>query len=304
MNIMSTTPPLARLPGTPAPMTYLHSAGGLRIAADVWGPADGPVVLLQHGGGQTRHAWRRTGVALAAAGYRAVAFDTRGHGDSDWDAAGQYEQDSMVADLQSVVSALGAKAPVLVGASMGGSISLRAAGEELVAASALVLVDIAPRIERVGVARINAFMKARPQGFDSLDEVSQAIQAYRGQHRTGNDMTGLSKNVRIDANGKYQWHWDPRFFSRTSDGNRHTARLEQCARALTIPTLLVKGGRSDILSDAGVQAFRSLCPHAEFVEIAATGHMVAGDRNDAFSDAVVQFLKRVKPSQQASKVSL
>ena len=128
------------LPGTPTPMHYWPGAAGVRIAGDAWGPIDGPLVLLQHGGGQTRHAWKGTGETLGAAGYRAVAFDARGHGDSDWAPDGRYGQDLMVEDLKCVVAALGARRPVLVGASMGGGTSLTAIGEDHVDATALVLV--------------------------------------------------------------------------------------------------------------------------------------------------------------------
>src|SRR5438034_11829836 len=98
-----------RLPSTPEPMHFWKGSGGLRLAGDSWGSPDGPLVLLQHGGGQTRHAWKGTGEALGAAGYHAVAFDARGHGDSEWDPAGDYTGDAMVRDLQAVISALGDK---------------------------------------------------------------------------------------------------------------------------------------------------------------------------------------------------
>ena len=113
-----------RLPGTPESMQYWPGHGGIRIAGDLWGPADGPLVLLQHGGGQTRHAWKGAGETLGSAGYCAVAFDARGHGDSDWAPDGLYGQDVMVRDLECVVAALGNRRPVLVGASMGGGTSL------------------------------------------------------------------------------------------------------------------------------------------------------------------------------------
>src|SRR5881409_979678 len=144
----------ARLPGTPDPMHYFQGIGGVRLAADSWGDPNGPLVLLQHGGGQTRHAWRDTGERLGRAGYHAVAFDARGHGDSDWAPDGLYGQDAMVRDLECVVAALGRRRPVLVGASMGGGTSLVAVGEDQVDATALVMVDIAPRIEPEGVAKI------------------------------------------------------------------------------------------------------------------------------------------------------
>jgi pimeloyl-ACP methyl ester carboxylesterase len=88
-----------KLAGTPEPMHLWEGVGGVRIAGDSWGDPDGTLVMLLHGGGQTRHAWKNTGKILGAAGYHAVAFDARGHGDSDWDADGLYSQDAMVGDL-------------------------------------------------------------------------------------------------------------------------------------------------------------------------------------------------------------
>ena len=73
-----------RLPGTPDPMHRWQGVGGVTIAGDSWGEPGGPLIFLQHGGGQTRHAWKVAGEILGAAGYYAVAFDARGHGDSDW----------------------------------------------------------------------------------------------------------------------------------------------------------------------------------------------------------------------------
>src|SRR3954465_15420954 len=119
-----------RLPGTPIPMHTWIGARGLTIAGDTWGDPHGPLVLLQHGGGQTRHAWKGTGETLGGAGYYAIAFDARGHGDSDWAPRGQDGQDCVVADLQHIVAALGGRRPVLVGASMGGGTSLVAVGED------------------------------------------------------------------------------------------------------------------------------------------------------------------------------
>ena len=85
-----------RLPGTPEPMLMLPGADGLQIAADRWGNETNPVAILLHGGGQTRHAWKGTGEALAKAGMRTYSLDARGHGDSDWSASGDYEQLSLI----------------------------------------------------------------------------------------------------------------------------------------------------------------------------------------------------------------
>jgi non-heme chloroperoxidase len=276
-------------------MHYWNGSEGLRLAGDAWGDPNGPLVLLQHGGGQTRHAWKGAGETLGAAGYYAIAFDARGHGDSDWDPAGQYGQDVMVADLQHLIADLGDRRPVLVGASMGGGTSLVAVGEGEVDALALVLVDIAPRIELVGVQKIQAFMSQKPEGFASLEEVADAIASYQPHRKRPTNLAGLGKNVRIGEDGRYRWHWDPKFRQGKRNIEQRQARLEECARNLDLPTLLVRGGLSDILSEEGAASFLELCPNSEYVNVEGAAHMVAGDRNDIFAQAVIEFLRRTVP---------
>ncbi len=288
-----------RLPGTPNPMHVWEGVGGVRIAGDSWGDPNGPLVLLQHGGGQTRHAWKGAGENLATAGYYAVAFDARGHGDSDWAPDGRYGQDVMVEDLKRVVAALGNRRPVLVGASMGGGTSLVAVGEDHVDATALVMVDIGPRVEPEGVGKIHAFMTLKPEGFDSLQEVADAIASYQPHRTRPRTLDGLVKNVRLGADGKYRWHWDPRYRDGPRDLEKRQQRLEACARSLTLPTLLVRGGQSDVLSEEGAQEFLRLCPHSEYVNVTGAAHMVAGDRNDIFGSSVIEFLRRVVPPGRA-----
>ncbi len=284
-----------RLPGAPDPMHRFEGSGGVTIAGDSFGDPGGPLVVLLHGGGQTRFAWKGAGESLAAKGYRAVALDARGHGDSDWAPDGVYGQDIMVEDLKRVLDQLGRKRPALVGASMGGGVSLVALGEGHVDATALVLVDIAPRIERAGTAKIQAFMSQKPEGFASLEEVAEAIASYQPHRKRPTSLDGLAKNVRLGEDGRYRWHWDPKFRAGSRDLAKREARLEACARNLTLPTLLVRGGLSDVLSEAGAQQFLALCPRSEYVNIGSAGHMVAGDRNDVFAGAVVEFLGRTVP---------
>ncbi|HXC39768.1 MAG TPA: alpha/beta hydrolase [Burkholderiales bacterium] len=284
----------SRLPGTPEPMRYWQG-NGVKLAGDFWGDENGPLVILQHGGGQTRHAWKGAGETLGEAGYFAVAFDARGHGDSDWAPDGVYGSDAMVKDLQCVLEQLGKRRPVLVGASMGGGTSLVAVGEDHVDATALVLVDIAPHIEKAGSDNIDRFMSQRPQGFDSLEQVADAIASYQPHRQRPRNLDGLAKNVRLGADGKYHWHWDPRFRRGRSNLEQRRARMEACARRLSLPTLLVRGGLSDLLSEEGAQDFLRICPHAEYVNVTGAGHMVAGDRNDIFGTAVIAFLQRVVP---------
>ena len=284
-----------RLPGTPVPMHKWPGADGLQIAGDAWGPRNGRLALLLHGGGQTRHAWKGAGETLGRAGYRAVAYDARGHGDSDWAPDGDYEVDRMIDDLVGVIEALGGEAPILVGASMGGGTSLLAVGEARLDAAALVLVDVAPRIEPEGSRKIQEFMNQKPDGFDTLEEVAEAIANYQPHRPRPRTLDGLAKNVRLGPNGKYVWHWDPARRRSRVGIVAYRARLSECADRLSLPTLLVRGGLSDVLSEEGAQSFLAQCAHAEYVNVANAAHMVAGDRNDIFAASVIEFLTRVAP---------
>lgn len=64
-------------------------------------------------------------------------------------------------------------------------------------------------------------------------------------------------------------------------------------RRVAVPTLLVRGRSSDVLSDAGARQFLDLVAHAQYVDVTGAGHMVVGDRNDAFAEAVEAFLSGV-----------
>ena len=278
----------------------LTGRGGLRLVADRAGPADGHPVVLLHGGGQTRHAWGTTLEDLAARGWLAVSVDLRGHGESDWDPDGDYTLDAFVADVVAVARSFDVP-PVLVGASLGGIASLTAIAETPPPGSlacALVLVDVAPRIEESGVTRIRGFMTDHLEnGFASLDEVADAIAAYNPHRPRPTDLTGLRKNLRQRDDGRWVWHWDPRFILPPGGSPDETrgivrpARLRAAATALAIPMLLVRGRVSDLLSEEGARELLELVPHAHYVDVAGAGHMVAGDRNDLFTDAVLGFVE-------------
>jgi pimeloyl-ACP methyl ester carboxylesterase len=219
----------------------------------------------------------------------------RADSDSDWAPDARYDQDIMVEDLQCVIAALANRRPVLVGASMGGGTSLVAVGEDRVDATALIIVDVAPQIEAEGVDKIQAFMSQSPEGFDSLEAVADAVAAYQPHRKRPRNLEGLGKNVRLAPDGKYRWHWDPRFRPTRHDLAKRQQRLEACAANLKLPTLLVRGGLSDVLTEEGARDFLRLCPHSEYVSVTNAAHMVAGDRNDVFGNAVIAFLSRVVP---------
>ena len=273
-------------------VTLRMAGAGIGLAADVAGPEAGVPVILSHGGGQTRASWGGASRALAARGFRVVSLDLRGHGESDWSPDSVYGLDLFAEDLAAVVRQMTAK-PFLVGASLGGIASLLVAGEARAAVAGLVLVDVAPRLEPVGTQKITGFMTANPDGFASVEDAADAVSAYLPHRPRPKDVSGLRKNLRLRADGRWLWHWDPGFLQdRDLDPARGSERLMAAARALTMPAMLIRGGRSDVVSPEGAREFLELAPHAEFVDVAGADHMVAGDRNDAFNQAVIDFVSR------------
>ncbi|MEV0253951.1 alpha/beta hydrolase [Streptomyces sp. NPDC050732] len=266
---------------------------GIRLVADVWGEASAPPLVLLHGGGQTRHAWDRTGPRLAALGWHVVAPDLRGHGSSEWSADGGYDLGQFADDIRALVTAIGGR-PVLVGASLGGLGSLLAAGEPPGAAvRALVLVDVAHRPDPRGAHRIVEFMRRRPEGFADIGEAAAAVSAHLPHRPRPDDPERLRNNLRRRGD-RWVWHWDPRLvdgFEDRMDPPGMAERLLGAARGADVPILLVRGGSSDVVRQDIAEQFCAGVPHARCVEVAGAGHMVVGDRNERFIEAVVPFLE-------------
>jgi pimeloyl-ACP methyl ester carboxylesterase len=266
---------------------------GIELVADGWGDPARPPAFLLHGGGQTRHAWKRTAAVLARHGYFALSVDLRGHGDSGWSPDGDYLIDRFAADVRTL-SAHFASKPVLIGASLGGIASLIAEGEaEPSIAAALVLVDITPRVDPAGVERIRAFMASHLYtGFATLEDAADAITAYLPHRPKPKSLDGLIKNLRRGSDGRLRWHYDPKFVHGLArhDDHMREQRQSAAARGLRVPVLLIRGGASELVSEAAAREFVALVPKASYVDVLGAGHMVAGDVNDAFTQAVVRFL--------------
>ena len=265
------------------------------IIASEWGDNLNPLVIMLHGGGQTRHSWKGVAAKIADLGFHVIAHDLRGHGESFWDDDGDYTFDAHRDDLVRIIQQLGKKAN-LVGASLGGMISLSLAGheEENKHCSGLVMVDIGMRPNDEGSDRIVEFMRSGAKGFASVEEAADAVSGYLPHRERPKDISGLKKNLRLKEDGRYYWHWDPLFLTdRTGMGEVREERfkqLENSAKRIAVPTLLVQGALSDILTDKEKEEFLNAVPHARFAKIQQATHMVVGDKNDIFAEAIVDFL--------------
>jgi len=270
---------------------------GVKLVADIIGRAENGSVIFAHGGGQTRHAWSKAGERLSAMGWRAIMLDLRGHGESEWPESGDYRLQRFAADLVAVADAIGPR-PHIVGASLGGLAGMMAEAfvrEDTFAS--LTLVDITPQMEPAGVAKVMGFMSDKlEEGFAAVEEAADVIASYMPHRPRPTDLSGLAKNLRLSPDGRYRWHWDPRFVTSVMQTRDRHSMEDMQARlgALRLPIHLIRGRMSELVTEENARAFLRSTPSAVYTDIAGAGHMVAGDRNDAFVDAVVAFLSAHK----------
>ncbi len=285
----------------PITTSRTHFPGdGVTLTAELWdpqSPRESEIVVLLHGGGQTRHSWQRTGIRLAEHGWRALSVDARGHGDSEWAPDGDYSTEAYARDLVSMVDAIG-EAPVLVGASMGGMAALIAQADHPGLSRGLVLVDVVPKAEPEGLANITGFLERGLAGFDTLEDALAAVIAYNPHRRRPPRPDGLRKNLR-ERNGRWYWHWDPQLLSdrkkTLASATAREIRARAAARTITIPTLLIRGSQSDIVSVDGARELLELIPGSRHVDVGGAGHMVSGDDNDVLSEGLLDFLSETWP---------
>lgn len=285
-------------PPGPKAVTF-EGSGKIHIVGDVWGDDNDPVVLFLHGIGQTRHAWARVAKQIAREHWRCVLIDLRGHGESDWDPGHDYSLNAMAADCVSVIRQLGVP-PVIVGASLGGLIGLYAEGtSKRPLASGLVLVDISLGTNHAAADRIRNFMLSGFDGFDSLEQAASAIAEYRQSPQTRAASSQGLRRVLRERDGRWYWHWDPalvRQFTMTNDSGRMGELRQTPLEPIGIPTLVLRGGKSDVITESGITELVQIAPDAEIIEIPDASHMIAGDQNDAFGTAVMAFLeRRIRP---------
>lgn len=276
------------------------TSGDVELVGELWESTPSPrgTVLLLHGGGQTRHAWKDTARQVSSNGWRTIALDARGHGQSGWARDGDYSLDALAGDLRLIVETLDVE-PVVVGASMGGQTAVIAEGDGPPLARALVLVDIVARMEVGGVNKIYEFMTATPNGFARLEDAADAIGRFypRRAGRGSSGLHGLRKNLRRGADGRWRWHWDPEFLNVGGDLDAYQRQMESRVRAaaakIGVPTLLLRGADSDIVAPQGIHEMQQLVPGAKYVEVGGTGHMVAGDDNSVFALSLLEFLDQL-----------
>ncbi|HEY7440295.1 MAG TPA: alpha/beta hydrolase [Acidimicrobiia bacterium] len=263
-----------------------------------WGRSGAPPVLCLHGGGQTAYMWEELGAALRD-GYHVVAPDLPWHGDSD--PIDEMSRQHLAATIPPLLDEFGLEQVALVGASLGGivSLTLAAARPELI--GSVSLIDIGHRLEDEGVNRIIDFM-AKHESFASLEEAAAEVAEYLPQRKSVRPES-LRRNLRERADGRWEWKhgYGKRLRDTTDslDGGRNwrnlVAGLDDEVQAIPVPVLVLRGAGSDVLSNEGAEEIAALIPDARLATIGAAGHHAAGDNPESTASLVRGFLDEVTP---------
>ena len=282
----------ARQKGVPftrenTPADRWQAVNGMNFHYLEWGDPGPPTLLMLHGGGQQAHSWDFISLPLSEH-WHILALDQRGHGDSDWAADGDYSIEAHQSDLDGFIAALGLRDFHLIGHSMGGRNGYVWASRHPGTLRSLVIVDTGPVAQSRGRDRIQNFREL-PDELDSFEEFAARVQEYTGRSRE-QTLGALQYSIRQRADGKWSWKYDK--LLRTPGRPAPAWSEEQLWAAVSkidCPTLITRGGDSDIFADETMRRMQQVIPHCAAVTIPAAGHLVAGDNPAAFLAAVQEF---------------
>ena len=276
--------------GITLPESHDVVVGRMRLHYLDWGGPARPYLLFLHGGGLNAHTWDVICLALRTR-YHCLALDLRGHGESEWSRDVTYSIDAYRADVEGFVDALEIDRFVLVGMSLGGLAALAYAGANSGRLGGLVIIDTGPTTQTAGSARVREFMQL-PSELDSVEAFVARALEFNPSRDASLLRSSLLHNLQEMPNGKWTWKYDPRY--RTRDGfatvDEARAKLWEVVPAIRCPTLVVRGGRSDVFSDLDAGGLAAKLPDGRWVVVPDAGHTVQGDNPRGLLDVMVQFL--------------
>src|SRR6266478_3067979 len=262
---------------------FVSAQDGLRLHVRAHGARTDralPVVCLP-GLARTTADFDTLAVALASdreRPRRVLALDYRGRGKSDYDRKpANYNLQVELADVLSVLTALGIGRAAFVGTSRGGILTMLLAVARPTAVAGCVLNDIGPVIESDGLMRIKSYVGKLPQPA-SFREAADILQRLFGSHFPNwgeADWLAFARRTFKETNGRIVADYDPRLATTLAGltPERPLPPLWKEFDALArIPVMVVRGTKSDILSQATVKAMRERRSSLDVVEVADEGH--------------------------------
>lgn len=277
---------------------------GLSLFARDYAPGGGPArlpVIAIHG--LTRNSADFGGVAplIAASGRRVVAIDVRGRGRSDRATDPMtYTPDVYAKDVQALMHQLGIERAVFMGTSMGGLITMALAGQASKKVAAAILNDIGPEVSPEGLMRIAAY-SGQPVDTPTWAEATdyaRRINAVAFPHYTDADWEAFARRIfREGTEGSPVLDYDPDIAVpiRAAGAKALVPNLWPMFRSLARkrPTLLIRGGTSDLLSAGIAEKMRKAAPDMDYAEVPEVGHAPMLDEPEAKA-AIFEFLAGVE----------
>lgn len=254
-----------------------------------WGKDSMPPMLLLHGRSQTAHSWDFVGLSFAGK-YRIIALDQRGHGDSEWSPSSDYSMQAFQRDLEDITENLNLKKVILVGLSMGGRNAWVFASRHPEIVKALIIFDSGPEIMKTGVRRIRQFIDL-PDRVPTYEEFVERVHKFNPRRDIEQIRGSLQHNIRKTEEGTWTWKYDKVF--RQGESSLDGWSEEELWGALphiVCPTLIIRGGRSDILSESVTRKMVDAIPNCRSITIEGAGHLVPGDKPVESINAVREFL--------------
>lgn len=263
-------------------------ANGLRLHYLDWGNPAKPKMLLLHGGAQSAHSWDFFSLAMRDH-FHIIALDQRGHGDSDWSEVGDYDTAFHVADIQAVTDAIGYDCFILMGLSMGGRNAYSFAATYAAKVQRLIVVDVGPDLQSEGRRHIREFLEGT-ETFESFDWLVERVRRFNPRRPEAQIRGSLLNNLKQMEDGRWTWKHDRRRgIRRDRGGEMNEAAWADLAR-INVPTLVVRGAESNMLSVQTAMKMQQTLADGRFVEVPHAGHLVQGDNPVAFEQVVRDFL--------------
>lgn len=270
-----------------------RGSGGVKLRGEAFGVPTHPPVLLLPAGGQHHRSLIEVARALGAAGRYAICLDLRGHGVSEWSSAGEYSLEAYVDDIRLVLQQFEQR-PVLISTAISGINAVIALGEtQDPSCSGLVLAGVSDQMNREEMRTAVRLLREQASGFDTEEE---AVIARRELRPFEQPQTDVASELRTGDDGRLYWHWDPRMLG-AYDVRRAMQRFKAALKNIRVPTLIVRGGLSQLISEESAENLRDLIPAAELVNLEQAGHLAATDDHDGFNAALLEFLERRVPRE-------
>ncbi len=275
-------------------------ANGLRLHYLEWGSATAAPIVMLHGLRSAARTWAPVAEPLSDR-YRVIALDQRGRGDSEWAPDGDYSREAYVCDLEQLVAQLGLPSFILIGHSMGGGNALHYSARHPEQLRALVIEDMGPAaLASSGSARIGDELRRTPSAFESWKAATAFMRDLRPTVTDDVLNQVVDSALKQFPDGRISWRYDLEGIraARERGAGSAVADLWPPVRALHCPTLVLRGGRSDILSAETAQAMADANPQIHWIEIPDASHNVHDDNLVDYNLALAEFLQDLESRRQ------